>query len=380
MFSSTIYKFLLCIINFCFAFCGEEKFQREMSKKGISISTEAFHTATCEEGVLYTYGRGRFGKLGHGGKEDVASPRVVEMFRLAGIKVKGVSLGCDHTVVWTEDGNVYTFGRVFYNVLGHDTDGDCEDECVPRLVGALEGHNVVGAAAGYKHTVVWTEEGQLYTFGCGRGGKLGHGEEEDELLPRRVDALMGKRVVGATAGAFHTVAWIEGGGVYTFGYGEEGMLGHGGQEPELLPRVVGALAGKNVVGATIEFHTVVWTEGGEVYTFGEGESGKLGHGDGVENELLPRVVEALNGKMVVGASAGMYHTVVWTEEGEVYTCGYGRYGALGHGGAEDELVPRLVMALTGMKVAGAAAGSHHTLVWTDRGQIYTVGNGMEWMA
>ena len=39
---------------------------------------------------------------------------------------------------------------------------------------------------------------------------------------------------------------------------------------------------------------------------------------------------------VVGAAAGAEHTVICTGEGEVYTCGNGGHGALGHGGEEDE--------------------------------------------
>jgi RCC1 and BTB domain-containing protein len=133
--------------------------------------------------------------------------------------------------------------------------------------------------------------------------------------------------------------------VYTFGQGWPGKLGHGGEEGEPVPRVVEALAGQKVVGAAAgTAHTVVWTEGGEVYTFGYGASGRLGHGGG-ENARVPRVVEALAGKQVVGASAGVSHTVVWTEGGEVYTFGGGLHGKLGHGGEGEELVPRVVEAL-----------------------------------
>jgi len=60
---------------------------------------------------------------------------------------------------------------------------------------------------------------------------------------------------------------------------------------------------------------------------------------------VPRLVEALSGKKVVGAAAGMYHTAVWTNEGEIFAFGDGLYGQLGHGGKEIELVPRLVDAL-----------------------------------
>ena len=43
---------------------------------------------------------------------------------------------------------------------------------------------------------------------------------------------------------------------------------------------------------------------------------------------MPRLVEALAGKKVVGASAGEHHTAVWTDAGELFTFGKGNYGRL----------------------------------------------------
>jgi len=45
----------------------------------------------------------------------------------------------------------------------------------------------------------------------------------------------------------------------------------------------------------------------------------------------------------VGAAVGEYHTVMWTEAGDLFTFGYGGDGQLG-GGAQNEAVPRLVEA------------------------------------
>ena len=52
--------------------------------------------------------------------------------------------------------------------------------------------------AGLDHTGAWTEAGELFTFGHEQFGKLGHGGQQDELVPRLVDVLAGKRVASAT--------------------------------------------------------------------------------------------------------------------------------------------------------------------------------------
>ena len=130
-------------------------------------------------------------------------------------------------------------------------------------------------------------------------------------------------------------------------------MGHvGGQDArEPVPRLVEALSGKKVIGVAggPGGAACVWTDAGEHFTFGHGECGQLGHG-GTQNELVPKLVEALAEKKVIGAAAGFEHTVVWTNEGELFTFGGGN---LGHGGHQGELVPRLVDALAGQKVVGA---------------------------
>ena len=62
------------------------------------------------------------------------------------------------------------------------------------MVQGLEEVQVVGVAAGDRHTVVWTVEGQALTFGYGYDGRMGHGEEDSEFTPRVVKGLGGMQV------------------------------------------------------------------------------------------------------------------------------------------------------------------------------------------
>ena len=63
-------------------------------------------------------------------------------------------------------------------------------------------------------------------------------------------------------------------------------------------------------------------------------------------------------KKVVGVSTGQKHTTVWTDAGELFTFGSEDYWKLGHGGTQHESVPRLVEALAGKKAIGAAGYPH----------------------
>jgi len=352
-------------------------------------------TAVCTKQGAFTFGNDG-SPLGHlqngsGYRKTQLIPRKVAA--LQGKAVVGVSISSpEHAVAWTDAslGELFSFGEGRRGALGH---GGESPEPLPRQVLALADEKVAGAAVGFYHTAVWTKAGELFTFGDASWGDLGHGGEiNSESVPKLVEALAGEKVAGATTGPCFTLAWTEEGELFTFGDGREGQLGHGAlpalksQCVEDVPRLVEALQGKKVVGASAgDCHTVAWTEEGELFTCGNGDCGQLGHGE-LNHELVPRLVDTLVGKKVVSAAAADAHTVVTTETGEVFSFGHGGYGQLGHGGTENERVPRLVEALVGNKVVGVVAGgtstfhyppggTAHTAVWTEEGEIFTFGQG-----
>ena len=46
------------------------------------------------------------------------------------------------------------------------------------------------------------DTGELYTWGKGRYGRLGHGDSEDQLRPKLVESLLGYRVIDVACGEF----------------------------------------------------------------------------------------------------------------------------------------------------------------------------------
>ncbi|XP_066542914.1 E3 ubiquitin-protein ligase MYCBP2 isoform X1 [Hoplias malabaricus] len=75
----------------------------------------------------------------------------------------------------------------------------------------------------------------------------------------------------------------------------------------------------------------------------------------------------------VQVSCGFHHSVVLMENGDVYTFGYGQHGQLGHGDVNSRGSPTLVQALPGPSVQ-VTAGSNHTAVLLMDGQVFTFGS------
>jgi alpha-tubulin suppressor-like RCC1 family protein len=79
--------------------------------------------------------------------------------------------------------------------------------------------------------------------------------------------------------------------------------------------------------AMSRYHAAFVTSEGDVYTFGRGDYGMLGHGNDKPQET-PKRVSAFSdsGFKVVDVSLGEYHSVFLTDDGDVWTCGYGGEG------------------------------------------------------
>ncbi|XP_065449174.1 E3 ubiquitin-protein ligase MYCBP2 isoform X26 [Chrysemys picta bellii] len=75
----------------------------------------------------------------------------------------------------------------------------------------------------------------------------------------------------------------------------------------------------------------------------------------------------------VQVSCGFHHSVVLMENGDVYTFGYGQHGQLGHGDVNCRGCPTLVQALPGPSTQ-VTAGSNHTAILLMDGQVFTFGS------
>ena len=318
--------------------------------------------------AVFTWGRGEDGQLGLGDASDQDEPTYVDALR--GVGVRQIACGSGHTVVLTsEGGQVYTWGRGDDGRLGH---GENMWKYVPRVTQSLVGHTMVQVTCGSYHTAAVTAQGDLYTWGGGMYGKLGHGTEAGASTPKRVEAMVGLPVSQIACGSRHTAVVTAAGVVYTWGDCENGVAGHGETDGhQYAPRRLERLAQKCVSHiSACGFHTAAVTDAGELYTWGEGKFGRLGHYH-ERNSHVPQLVESLLGKRPRQVSCGGFHTAVVTDDGLLFTFGGGEHGQLGHNDRVNKLRPTLVQALEGIFVSQITCGWSHSVALTAKGRVYT---------
>ncbi|XP_062276633.1 probable E3 ubiquitin-protein ligase HERC4 [Scomber scombrus] len=134
--------------------------------------------ALSVSGGVFSWGRNDCGQLGLGDTTDRHTPNPVHSLDMK--KTIHISCGKDHTAILTKDGVVFTFGSGQYGQLGHNS---FSDELRPRIVAELWGAKVIKIACGRHHTLVMTDSKRVYSFGCGEQGQLGHGEESHPSVP-----------------------------------------------------------------------------------------------------------------------------------------------------------------------------------------------------
>lgn len=79
----------------------------------------------------------------------------------------------------------------------------------------------------------------------------------------------------------------------------------------------------------------------QVLSWGDGEDGKLGHGDTLTLDS-PKLIDTLLAKRVSYIACGSSHSAAITSDGELYTWGQGQYGRLGHSDEVSQHTPKLV--------------------------------------
>ena len=190
---------------------------------------------------------------------------------------------------------------------------------IPTEISALDGMAIRDIAAAGEKSAIINSYGELFAFGSAKNRSLvaadGSGYKDNLKLPTcfETDEILFTKVAVAKD---HIAAITEDGRLFTMGSSEHGKLGHPhrevsqqeleaeqsrykreGYRPGALDRskpaaafVEGAISGKQVISVACgDKHTVCVTSDGNVYSWGSGKAGALGfdqRGDVTEPTLI----------------------------------------------------------------------------------------------
>ncbi|XP_060743908.1 RCC1 and BTB domain-containing protein 2 isoform X1 [Tachysurus vachellii] len=270
----------------------------------------------------------------------------------------------------TVNDEVFALGTNCSGCLGL---GDVQSTIESRRIDSLCGKKIISLSYGTgPHVIIATAEGEVYAWGHNGYSQLGNGTTNHGLIPALVSTnLINKRVNEVACGSHHTIALTTDGEVYAWGYNNSGQVGSGSTANQPTPRRVSScLQNKVVVNiACGQLCSMAVLDNGEIYGWGYNCNGQLGLGNN-GNQQTPCRIAALQGITVVQVACGYAHTLALTDEGFVYAWGANAYGQLGTGNKSNQALPVLInMDKERMVEVAACHTSHTSSAKTQSGQV-----------
>jgi len=260
---------------------------------------------------------------------------------------------------------------------GHDKLKEMQKS--PVVIVHHEVTRIVKVVAGENHLVMLSADGEVLTFGDGSMGQLGRSYDTSRIRSTQMVSerclkvgvmgvhhtpsaaarrSMGQvRFVDVFAGGFWSMAQAATGEVYAWGLNNFHQLGitrddedtlNGQADDMEINRVCRPFPSKafqshrkwsSIAGVQ---HVVCRDESGSIYAMGRNIDNALGLGNWTGNEdtehwrydTLQQVT--IPGERAVGADASLGGSLVWTDNGNVYSFGYDTVGQLGLGIVDED--------------------------------------------
>lgn len=389
------------------------------------LRTQTHQVILTESGQVFTWGANDNGQLGTGDNNDRDTPfNITGRFSSGDDKIIQVSTKGDFNIALTQSGQVYTWGNNYCGQLGNGDAGPCvsdKEHATPDVskyvntpinitsqFGLPAGRQIVFVKAGWRQAFAIDSENNLYAWGANYFSQLGLGVTGGPVSKPTivsfdsVGGINGQIIDLATDS--HTLVLTDTGHVYVWGYNYYGQLGNGNngmasdsnQPIDITDRFNG---GKIIQVEASSNGSIVLTEGGEIYAWGENTHGNLGFNEGLTDSLLihgdirseedhiqpiiPTLASTddVNGN-ITELVAGFNKTLAITDGGYAYVWGENS------GGHTDTLEnaftytsePRLLSAspskfnLGGDEIMSMVGGQNHSMILTKSGAVFTYGD------
>jgi len=285
-------------------------------------------------------------------------------------------------------GSVVSFGKSDLQ-LGYLTSKNVNVQCVPRRLDLPVAITAVEAAS--THSIALDVNWEVWSWGQGQGGRLGHGDNQTRILPSKVEDLVGQRVVRIAASKDHSLAVTDEGLLFSWGSNEKGQLGliAFNRKQSLRPRRVKlprddgeARRPLVVLVAASPSHSVVSDTQGRVFSWGSNDKGQLGYREASTSwRSSPKLVPTStrwDGVEQISAAEGV--TCFLSNQGHVFQAGLGQHNmsrvpikySCDEGDHEDWSFGGRSKE-SSARVTQISCGPNHTAAVTKDGMLFTWG-------
>jgi alpha-tubulin suppressor-like RCC1 family protein len=323
--------------------------------------------ASAASGDVLTFGANTFGQLGTGVAVG-STPRPTPAKVLG--SATDVAGGREHVLALV-GGHVWAWGADGKGAVG-DGGGYATAVTKPEELGLT---GVDSVATGHYHSMALDKDSDtVWAWGWNSRGQIGPagGTAGKVAAPKKVTLPSGN-VTMIAAGRAHSLALV-GGNVYAWGDNNSGQLGQSADTARHpTPTKVAGLPAGSVTWVAGGRDSSFAIAGGNLYAWGNNQYGQLGIGS-TTSKATPQLVTG----GIKQVESGADHTVALTTGGAVKAWGRNEYGQVGVSGSGNKTSPVTVPGLSnvidvrvGRDHSMAIDGNHHLWTWgrNDGGQL-----------
>ncbi len=264
------------------------------------------------------------------------------------------ALGSKHTIAYTTENRVFTFGDNTYGQLG--TGDNISSNYTLDITSAFNFHEnetVIEVKAGYKHTLLLTSEGRVFVWGDNSSGFLGTNDLDTHNTPCDITGNFGLNEgeiitqIFSESNSSSLGALTSNGRLFLWGRNSYGQLGTNTTTDILMPLdVTGYFSLSETdqikkVSFGSAFTAIITTEG-NLFTAGYNSAGQLGNNTTENSQVFVQINEFFilhDNEILEDVSLTMRSSIVMTSEGRIFTYGSNNYYELGIGTNVHSAVP-----------------------------------------
>ena len=324
------------------------------------VSGSHYTITLSNDGTVHSFGRNYNGELGLRHNKNVSVPSPIPNLP----KINAISCGGYFTFCVDHRGFIWSFGENDYGQLG--TGNTTNFNNVPQKILGIP--PVLSVSSGLNHTLILTNDDNLWSCGGNDCGQLCLGDTEERSSPQKTSF---SNITKISAGSDHSLFENDKGEIFSCGYNQQGQCGLGHfSDAQITPSLI-PNAPENIVQFVCgDYQSLFLDSEGNVFSVGDNENGQLGLAHNTNQNVLNKIPNIPPIKIISCVSASCY---LIDFEGNLWSFGNNEEGQLGHGDEIDINIPKIINTLVDIQQISYGSCGRHFLAKNSQNQIFATG-------
>ena len=248
----------------------------------LSVSCGDSHTLIIsDDNNLWSWGTNAFGQLCHGDKEYRSKPQKT-LFS----DISKISAGLNHSIFQNNKGEIFVCG---YNLQGACGMGHFNNSSITPILIPYAPSNIVQFVCGSNQNLFLDSEGNVYSVGQNYFGQLGLGHNRNQNVVKKIPNISPIQTISCVGASCYLIDFE--GNLWTFGYNNYGQLGHGDTTSKNIPKISTLKDIQQISYGRCGCHFFAKNSQNQIYVTGNNNYGQLGTGD-TQSVSIPKEINS----------------------------------------------------------------------------------------